>query len=114
MVGAAAGWGPAVTAPTREQLLVLADRTERGPLTAAEADRLRQGITAMYVDRRTAGARAGHAARRHREAGRRLLAVQALIRVARERGTRSIPVPILSAAVYAELQLAPPRPRQRA
>lgn len=99
--------------PTGAQLLVLADRAERGPLTGTEADRLRQGIALLAGERRTESTRAGNHVRHEREARRRLLAVRELIRTARERGTRSIPVPILAAALHAGPQLAPPRPRQR-
>jgi hypothetical protein len=98
-----------VTAPTREQLLVLADRAERGPLSAAEAGRLRQGIDVAFSDRRSAAARTGARTRQQREAARRLVAVIALIRAARERGARTVPVQILDAVLFAELQLPPPR-----
>lgn len=101
-----------MTGPTREQLLVLADRAERGPLTAAEAARLRQGITAVYADRRSTAGRLSARTWQQREAGRRLVAVAALIRAARERGTRTIPVQILDATLHAELQLGPARPRE--
>lgn len=102
-----------MTAPTREQLLVLADRAERGQLTAAEADRLRQGIAAVYADRRSTAARLGARSRQQREAGRRLVAVGDLVRAARERGTRSISVQILDAALHPELQLPPTQGRQK-
>lgn len=91
--------------PTEEQLLVLANRAERGPLTAAEAGRLRQGIAAVYAERRSAGIRLGNDTRQRRAAALRLRAVQALIQTARQRGTRSIPVQILAAAVQAEIRI---------
>ncbi|MEU3903274.1 hypothetical protein AB0F20_05595 [Streptomyces goshikiensis] len=99
--------------PTRAQLLVLADRAERGALTAAEADRLRQGIAAMYFGSRSAGSRAAARTRQQREAGRRLAAIAAVIRAARQRGARAVPVQILDAALYAEVQLPPPVARQK-
>jgi len=99
--------------PTREQLLVLADRAERGPLTAAEATRLRQGIAAFYADRRADGGRASVANWRLREMVRRLSAVQALIRSTQQRGERTIPVRILAAAVGAGAQLPTPGSHQR-
>ncbi|MCX4543814.1 hypothetical protein [Streptomyces sp. NBC_01565] len=103
-----------MTAPTREQLLVLADRAERGPLTAAEAARLRQGITALYAGRRAEGNRLAAHGGHEREARRRLLAVRALIRTARQRGARSVPLAVLAGAVHVELQLAAPQARQGA
>ncbi|MFD7554154.1 hypothetical protein ACFV9E_06390 [Streptomyces sp. NPDC059835] len=103
-----------MTGPTREQLLVLADRAERGQLTAAEAGRLRQGITALYAERRTAGGRTGVETWRQREITRRLLAVQEVIRAARQREARTIPVRILAAAVGGDSQLPTPGPRPRA
>ncbi|GAA1065263.1 hypothetical protein [Streptomyces asiaticus] len=42
------------TKPTGEQLLVLVDRAERGPLRPVEAGRLREGIAALVFARREA------------------------------------------------------------
>lgn len=99
--------------PTEEQLLVLANRAERGPLTAAEADRLRQGIAALYAERRSAVTRLGNGTRQRREATLRLRAVHALVRTARQRGARHIPVAILAAAAQSDRQPGPPVARQR-
>jgi len=85
--------------PTREQLLVLADRAERGQLTAAEAARLRQGIAALYAGRWSVAAERRNDGRRHREAALRLMAAGDLVRTARQRGARSIPVQILAAVL---------------
>ena len=93
-----------MTAPTREQLLVLADRAERGQLTAAEAGRLRQGITALYAERRSARSRASAETRIGREARRKLLAVDALIRNARRQGTRSIRLQTLALVLQPQVQ----------
>ncbi|MGA4875909.1 hypothetical protein [Streptomyces lydicamycinicus] len=51
--------------PTVEQLLILADRAERGPLSAEEAAVLRTGIANLDAARRSAGGlqRALHDAR---------------------------------------------------
>lgn len=43
--------------PTTEQLLILADRAERGPLTPVEAARLRQGISVLAAFARAVGHR---------------------------------------------------------
>jgi hypothetical protein len=78
-----------VTAPTREQLLVLADRAERGPLTAAEAARLRQGIAALYARRPPASSRRA----------RQLQALASLVAAARRRGEEILPVALVEAAL---------------
>lgn len=96
-----------MTAParpvTREQLLVLADRAERGPLTAAEASRLRAGIGAMPPERRPTARGAGkEITRREWAISRRLVAVQALVQNARQRGTRVISVQLLDIALRGE------------
>lgn len=92
--------------PTREQLLVLADRAERGPLTAAEAARLRQGIHGLADERdaadtmrRIVANRANAANGMRRRVSRQLAAVRALVVSARQRGLRSVPVWILAAAL---------------
>lgn len=89
--------------PTVAQLLILADRAERGPLTAAEADRLRAGISGLYRERRTAGGRLGAQARSRRAADARLRVVAAVAAAARQRGARSIPLATLDIALRAEL-----------
>ena len=87
------------TQPTARQLLILADRAERGQLSADEAARLRAGIRGLAAERDAATAErlriahradvANHTRRRH---SRQLAAVRALVRTARQRGARSIPV----------------------
>jgi hypothetical protein len=93
--------------PTVAQLLILADRAERGPLTAAEADRLRAGISGMYRERRTAGARLGVQARNRRVADSRLRVVAALAAAARQRGARSVLLATLDIALGAETATDP-------
>lgn len=93
--------------PTLEQLLVLADRAERGQLTPAEAARLRQGLEGLRTERQQAAGRASSDARQRRAAALRLRAVHELVRTARQRGARSIPIQILAAAVQPELRLPP-------
>ena len=85
--------------PTVTQLLVLADRAERGPLTAAEASRLREGITNLRESRRSAVGRRSAATRARRQGAAQLAAVRALVASARQRGARSVPVWILAAAL---------------
>ncbi|MEU0393846.1 hypothetical protein ABZ208_13885 [Streptomyces sp. NPDC006208] len=92
--------------PTREQLLILADRAERGPLSAAEAARLRQGIHTLATERDAAEAmqrivanRAKAANGMRRRVSRQLAAVRALVTSARQRGLRSVPVWILAATI---------------
>ncbi|MEU7066928.1 hypothetical protein [Streptomyces sp. NPDC046161] len=97
--------------PTREQLLVLADRAERGQLTAAEAARLRQGIANAFTRRRSAAGNAALETRRYREACRKLLAVEALMQRARRQGTRSVRLQTLTVVLQVESQLPPPRGR---
>lgn len=57
--------------PTVEQLLILADRAERGPLSAEEAAVLRAGIANLDAARRSAGGlqRALHEARAQLDRG---------------------------------------------
>lgn len=88
--------------PTVAQLLILADRAERGPLTAAEADRLRAGISGMYRERRSAGGRLGARTRQRAVDARRLRVVAALAAAARQRGARSIPLATLDIALRTE------------
>lgn len=88
--------------PTLDQMLVLVNRAERGQLAPAEAARLRQGLVAMDESRRASQGRATTRDRRQRETVRRLLAIQSLVRSARQRGARSIPVSILVSTVQPE------------
>lgn len=72
------------TPPTVEQLLVLADRAERGQLTAAEAARLRAGIAGLTAPQR----RVRHQPR----SGRQVAAIAALVRRTQARGAQAVPV----------------------
>lgn len=87
------------TAPTFEQLLVLADRAERGPLSAAEASRLREGIAALEWGRRSSASRLANRTRVRHEVVAQVAAVRALVASARQRGARAVPVWILAAAL---------------
>lgn len=82
--------------PTVEQLLVLADRAERGPLTAAEAARLRAGIAAMDTRSRSAARRLADATRLQQEAAGQLAAVLRLVRQAQKRGGQMVHVRVLA------------------
>lgn len=96
-----------MTAPTRqqlrpsrpatlEQLLVLADRAERGPLTAAEAARLRDGIETLARHQREASGRsAAHTVR----STRAVLLIASLVAAARRRGQSTLPVALVEAAL---------------
>jgi hypothetical protein len=77
--------------PTREQLLNLADRAERGPLSAAEAARLRAGIHALYGPRRTWTTQIRTA---------RIDALARLAVGARRRGHDTLPVALVEAAIH--------------
>lgn len=90
------------TAPTVRQLLILADRAERGQLTADEAARLRAGIRAMDSARRSASGSAGLVAAEHRRTRRQLAAVADLVRRARYRGARHVTVWALGQALDSE------------
>lgn len=85
--------------PTCEQMLILADRAERGPLTAAEASRLRAGIRAADQARRSATGRTIIATRETQQQARRVAAVRDLVGRARSRGARTVAVWALSQAV---------------
>lgn len=76
--------------PTRAQLMILADRAERGPLTAAEADRLRQGIAAMDAGRRSTAALRTRQVRALRVAAAQFAAVQRLVARAQRLGVRTV------------------------
>ena len=84
------------TLPTARQLLILADRAERGQLTADEATRLRAGIRAMESARRSAAGSAGLVAADYRRTRRQLAAVNRLLRQARYRGRQTIRVQTLA------------------
>ncbi|MDI9885940.1 hypothetical protein QMZ92_16520 [Streptomyces sp. HNM0645] len=88
--------------PTVEQLLVLADRAERGALTAAEASRLRAGI------RQRVAYRAGESSRQQTinslrlelaATRRQLRALEQLVRQAQSRERQSIRVQTLANAI---------------
>jgi hypothetical protein len=102
-------------APTVDQLLNLADRAEDGPLSPAEAGRLRAGIRNLVAEREAAEAERRLIAKRHhqaalkdRQASKHLATVRALVTSARRRGARAIPTHALAAAidVKAETQRA--------
>ncbi|MFD5509148.1 hypothetical protein ACFWIB_15405 [Streptomyces sp. NPDC127051] len=78
--------------PTRAQLMILADRAERGPLTAAEADRLRQGIAAMDAGRRSTAALRTRQVRALRTAAAQFAAVQRLVARAQRLGAHAVPL----------------------
>lgn len=89
---------------TTEQLLNLADRAEAGPLTAAEASRLRRGLRhldercrSLEAARASTIGRRGNAQRRNVDAARRLSALQALVASTRRRGVRAIAVQTVDA-----------------
>lgn len=92
---------------TVEQLLNLADRAEfYGGLSQDEADRLRRGLRQLVADRdeaetarRRAVQRDGAATRRRRRAFAQLAAIRALVASARQKGSRTVPVWIVAAAL---------------
>ncbi|MFG3510221.1 hypothetical protein ACGF5F_32515 [Streptomyces sp. NPDC047821] len=75
-------------APTLDQLLNLADRAEDGPLTAAEATRLRQGLRHLA----TSGHRRPYRSQRRDQPTRQLAALARIVHQARTRGARTVPV----------------------
>lgn len=93
--------------PTVEQLLNLADRAEfNGGLSQAEADRLRRGLRDMAAARdetemknRLAAKRHGSADQRRRRAFAQLAAIRALVASFRQKGSRTVPVSLLDAAL---------------
>lgn len=91
-----------MTGPTSAQLLILADRAERGPLTPAEAERLRAGIRTLVADRRAASGRLAYARRQ-------LNAVSRMVHRAQARGDRGVPLWVL-AQVIARPDSPPQRP----
>lgn len=76
--------------PTVTQLLVLADRAERGQLSAAEASRLREGIAALETSRRSTVGRIRFALERQQQAEQQLAAVRRFTARARYRGARVV------------------------
>lgn len=82
---------------TLAQLLVLADRAERGRLTPAEADRLRTGIHNLLGERRH------ETALRSVPAIRRSVRLRGLVLEARRRGHRMVPLAALEAALGPQL-----------
>lgn len=74
--------------PTGKQMLILADRAERGRLTADEAARLRAGIRAMEFARQGTTHRLAEADR----LARQMAAVANLLRGARARQSRTVSV----------------------
>ncbi|MGW0312052.1 hypothetical protein [Streptomyces flavidovirens] len=95
-------------APTRDQLLILADRAERGPLTSAEADRLRAGIRVMDTARRSAIARLAHDERQQQ----RLAAIESLVGRARARGASTVALWALG-RVFGDTRIPAPRVEAR-
>ncbi|MFE3657240.1 hypothetical protein [Streptomyces sp. NPDC059165] len=94
--------------PTVEQLLVLADRAERGRLSAAEASRLRAGIRAVVASQRGTSGRLAVANRGRRRSTAQMAAVRALVSSARQRGARTVPVWILAATLDDEPEIQTP------
>jgi hypothetical protein len=99
--------------PTREQLIVLVDRAERGQLTAAEAGRLRQGIAALDAGRRSSGGRLADHRQQLQETAARLHAVEELIRTAVRRGRRHVMLQTLVATVDSVPALPAAEARQK-
>ncbi|MFE9372280.1 hypothetical protein ACFYM2_21270 [Streptomyces sp. NPDC006711] len=89
--------------PTVEQLLVLADRAERGRLTAAEADRLRVGICRLSRARSAADGRLSAQVRRGRAAEARLRAVAALAASVGQQGSRAVSLFTLNVSLHASI-----------
>ncbi|TXS22430.1 hypothetical protein EAO70_06105 [Streptomyces sp. adm13(2018)] len=84
---------------TTEQLLNLADRAEDGPLNAAEARRLREGIAMLSARNATLAGRLGALAT-HIERGAlaELAAVRRLVASSEKRGASHIPLWAIAAA----------------
>jgi hypothetical protein len=89
-------------APTARQLLILADRAERGPLTADEAARLRAGIAALDFARRSAARNAARIGVEHRRARHQLAWISRLVRDAHYGSRRHVTVWALDRALDAE------------
>jgi hypothetical protein len=78
--------------PTLDQLLNLADRAEDGPLSPAEAARLREGLRLLaHPPRGPYRTRTGDARR-----VKQLTALNRAVRRARDRGAPSVPLYVLS------------------
>lgn len=77
--------------PTARQLLILADRADRG-LTPAEQDRLRAGIRALDAARRSAARHLANQTAAGEQHARQLTAVADLVHRARYRGARAVTV----------------------
>lgn len=75
--------------PTWEQMRVLADRAEQG-LTPAEADRLRAGIRAAELARRSTAGRMVAVSRQAQQQGQQLAALRELMRRTRYRGASKV------------------------
>ncbi|MGW6557940.1 hypothetical protein [Streptomyces hydrogenans] len=91
---------------TVQQLLNLADRAERGPLTQAEADRLRAGIAALHDNQRFLETKTRTQGRRVTAVSAALLGTQSelrgihrLIARAKRRGEGHIPLWQLEALI---------------
>ncbi|MGW1492596.1 hypothetical protein [Streptomyces sp. NPDC002402] len=87
--------------PTAKQLLILADRAERG-LTPAEADRLRAGIAALDFARRSAARNSARLGIELRRARHQLAWITRLVRDARYRSRRHVTVWALDRALDSE------------
>lgn len=83
-------------APTLQQLLNLADRAERGPLSAAEAARLREGIRHLDTGKRAANGRLAHVDARKRDVTGPLAVVVRRVRASQKAGNRTIAVWVLA------------------
>ncbi|HEY9373947.1 hypothetical protein [Streptomyces sp.] len=77
---------------TTEQLLNLADRAERGPLSADEASRLRTGITQLHDDRRSLRSRLRVQTRQLRRDTEDLTGIRNLVVHSQRRRIAHIPV----------------------
>lgn len=84
---------------TIEQLLNLADRAEDGPLTAAEAGRLREGIHALQAHRTILSSKLGQKARRLIRVEPELRAIRRLVTRSRRRGDAHVPLWQLEALI---------------
>lgn len=84
---------------TTAQLLNLADRAERGPLTADEARRLRAGIAALSTSKASIVGRLGaYTVQAEGRAVDDLKAVRRLVANSEQRGVSHIPVWAIAAA----------------
>ena len=99
--------------PTVKQLLVLADRAERGPLTAAEASRLREGIAALESSRRSMHASLARQAQLRQQDTSRLAPFRSVVRRARARGGRTVAVWVLE-RLLADAETTPEARQQEA